>query len=543
MPYYSLHHSRFPEGEYGMYLRKSRADLEAEAHGEGETLLRHERTLQKLAKTLNLRISKNHIYREVVSGETIAARPEVQRMLTDVTTGALAGIFVMEIERLARGDTSDQGMVAKAFKQYDTLIITPTKTYNPANDADEEYFEFGLFMSRREFKTINRRLQSGRITAANEGRYIASTAPYGYERIKIKNDKGYTLKIIPEQAEVIRSIYEWYVTGRLQEDGTHNKLGAARIADQLNKMGVKPIRNDQWTRSSIIDILHNPVYAGKVRWGYKKEKKYLQDNKIRKQRNRSGAYSLVDGLHEAIISEEIFNTAQNLMSARRHAPVPGKDILKNPFTGILYCGKCGRMMTRQAKTTRTPYDVMKCPNTKCDNISTPLYLVEEIIISSLRQWLNEFKVEWGKEKLDRPYTTAIKLKSSTINQAKKDISKLTGQRERIYTLLEQGVYSTDIFIQRNKKISSEIEELEEALDRYGREFELLQRQAEYNDVFIPRAKYLIETYTDLDTAAAKNEVLKEILEKMEYVKNEPNRKGNRDNKNFTIELFPRVIKF
>ena len=151
---------------YCIYLRKSRADAEAEARGEGETLARHEHTLCDLAKRQKLHISK--IYREIVSGETIAARPQMQQLLQDVESGIYAGVLVMEVERLARGDTIDQGIVAQAFKYSGTKIVTPTKTYNPDNEFDEEYFEFSLFMSRREYKTIKRRMQAGRAAAAKE---------------------------------------------------------------------------------------------------------------------------------------------------------------------------------------------------------------------------------------------------------------------------------------------------------------------------------------------------------------------------------------
>ena len=134
---------------YCIYLRKSRKDLEAEQHGEGETLARHERALLSLAKKNNLIISS--IYREVVSGETIAARPVMQQLLHEVEQNLWDGVLVMEVERLARGDTIDQGVVQRAFQYSSTLIITPSKTYDPANEFDEEYFEFGLFMSRREW--------------------------------------------------------------------------------------------------------------------------------------------------------------------------------------------------------------------------------------------------------------------------------------------------------------------------------------------------------------------------------------------------------
>lgn len=84
----------------------------------------------------------------------------------------------MEVERLARGDTIDQGLVAQAFKFSDTRIITPVKSYDPNNEFDEEYFEFGLFMSRREYKVINRRLQRGRLASVKEGKWVSNRAPY-----------------------------------------------------------------------------------------------------------------------------------------------------------------------------------------------------------------------------------------------------------------------------------------------------------------------------------------------------------------------------
>lgn len=159
---------------YAIYLRKSRVDLEAEAAGSGDTLARHRNTLLELAAARQLSVSK--IYEEVVSGDTIAARPQMQQLLSDVEAGRWEGVLVMEVERLARGDTIDQGLVAQAFKFSDTRIITPVKSYDPNNEFDEEYFEFGLFMSRREYKVINRRLQRGRLASVKEGKWVSNRA-------------------------------------------------------------------------------------------------------------------------------------------------------------------------------------------------------------------------------------------------------------------------------------------------------------------------------------------------------------------------------
>ena len=188
--------------QYAAYLRKSRADLEAEAHGEGETLIRHEHILMELAQKMNLSVTA--IYREVVSGDTIDARPEIQKLLAEVEQGIYAGVLVVDIDRLARGDTVDQGIIARTFKLSNTKIITPKKIYDPNSEYDEEYFEFELFMARREYKIIARRIQRGRIASVKDGKFIGSTPPYGYDKVKIKNGKGYTLEP-NDEADVVRS--------------------------------------------------------------------------------------------------------------------------------------------------------------------------------------------------------------------------------------------------------------------------------------------------------------------------------------------------
>lgn len=527
--------------QYVIYLRKSRADIEAESHGEGETLLRHEKALLDLAKRQKLNITE--IYREVVSGETISARPIMQKLLEEVEKGNWAGVLVMEIERLARGDTIDQGIVAQAFKYTGTKIITPMKVYDPSNEFDEEYFEFGLFMSRREYKTITRRIQRGRIASVKEGKFISSVAPYGYNKVKIKNDKGYTLEINPDQAEVVKLIYNLYTIGELQPDGTYEKLGSVRIARKLDGMGIKPMINDTWSRASIQDILKNPVYIGKIRWSYRKEIKSVRNNEVVITRPNSDDYILVDGIHNPIIDLETYNKAQEIISKRGQPPVPGSGILKNPLTGIMYCGKCGAMMTRLAKTKKTPYDALKCPNRYCDNISSPLYLVEKILIDELRKWLAEFKVKWNIEKIDIPYSQAIKDKETAIQQTQNQLDKLNEQRERTFTLLEQGIYTPEIFTERSKRLSDQINNTTNSIHLLNRDLMKLKEQSEKNEVFIPKAEHILDVYYELKSASAKNEHLKEIVDKVEYIKTEPNRKGNRENANFELGIYPKVIKF
>ena len=525
---------------YAIYLRKSRADFEAESHGEGETLLRHEKTLLELARRLNLNISQ--IYREIVSGETVAARPVMQLLLSEVEQGKWNGVLVMEVERLARGDTIDQGIVSQAFKFSNTKIITPVKTYDPSNEYDEEYFEFGLFMSRREFKTINRRIQRGRIASVKEGKYISSVAPYGYERIKLKNEKGYSLKINENQAKVIRMIFNWYVYGDLTTNGSNEILGCSRIAKKLDAMSIKPMFKENWSKSSIKDILENPVYMGKIRWQYRKEVKQIKDNIITRTRPNSVEYILVDGIHDAIIEKELWINAQEIMKKRGKPPLAGSNVLKNPLSGIIYCGKCQSMMIRLGSTSHTSYDSLKCPNMYCDNISSPLYVVEASIIDALGDWLNNFKFQWIREKTILPYEQSIKDKEDVLLDISSQITKLQNQLNRSFELLEQEVYTVHEFQCRRKKITDQLNRLEEAKLNLVNELKIRKEQYNSNNKLTPKNQHLLEVYYNLEDAASRNELLKEILEKVYYIKTEPNKKGQREKRNFALDIYPKIAK-
>lgn len=79
--------------DYAIYLRKSRKDLDLEALGEGETLARHRTALIELADKKGLKITR--IYEEMVSGESIADRPQMQQLLDDVCDGIYAGVLVI----------------------------------------------------------------------------------------------------------------------------------------------------------------------------------------------------------------------------------------------------------------------------------------------------------------------------------------------------------------------------------------------------------------------------------------------------------------
>lgn len=342
-------------GIYDAYLRKSRADMELEKLKKFDTLKQHEKFLKDRANQLGIKIRK--IYREVVSGESIQERPEMQEVLKNVETGTIDGILVVEVERLTRGDAKDQGTVTQAFKYSNTKIITLNKIYDPNSDEDEEYFEFGLFMSRREYKTINRRMQRARIANVLDGKYCASEPPFGYKKVRVKYGKGYTLEPVSEEAEIVKEMYQKRADG----------MGYDIICNWLNTLDFKPKKSDVWTPATIKGMLSNPIYIGKIRWNSNKQKKILINGQIIKKRKKGNNEDLilVEGLHPAIISNELFDIVQGIKPNK--ASTKHNTELQNPLATLVKCADCGRSMQRrpyydnkkQEPKLRRKYDIDK----------------------------------------------------------------------------------------------------------------------------------------------------------------------------------------
>ena len=514
-----------------IYLRKSRADREAEARGEGETLARHEHILLDLAKKQGYSIGA--IYREVVSGETIADRPVMQQLLREVESGMWDGVLVVEVERLARGDTIDQGVVSRAFQYSDTKIITPTKIYDPNNEFDEEYFEFGLFMSRREYKTIKRRLNNGRISSVKEGKYCGNKPPYGYERVKLEKEKGYTLRPVPAQAEVVKMIYTWYAG-----DGCE-QIGVAKIVRKLNGMRIESALGSDWTPASIQGILTNPVYIGKIRWNGRKTVKTIQNGQVVKARPRSKDVLVCDGMHPAIISDNLYNSAQEIRQKNPPRPISIKNTVHNPLAGIAYCSKCGRAMIRRPYQKSGQEDTLLCPYTSCSTVSSKLSLVEKAVIDGIEEITEEYKLNNKINAPSEAINSGIASKQNLIHEKESELERLNNQKAKQYDLLEQGIYTTEVFLERSKAIAESVQACSDSIEKLKEEINRDKVLVEQQSAFIPRCEELLNNYWSLDMES-RNKMLKSLIEKVIYSKDTKNTYGHGNEINFELDIFPKI---
>ena len=492
---------------YCIYLRKSRADSELEAQGQGDTLARHKRTLLALAERLHLPIGA--IYEEVVSGETIAARPEVQRMLGDIEKGMWAGVLVMEVERLARGDTIDQGMIAQTFKYSNTKIVTPQKIYDPNNLMDEEFFEFGLFMSRREYRAINRRLQMGRAASQKEGKFIGSVAPYGYRRKKLEKQKGYTLEIDETEAPAVRMIFDWYTA-------KSDWIGVSIIANQLNQRQIPTRSGGKWTTTRVIEILRNPVYNGKIRANYRSVKKHMRDGQIHQSRERDLDAPVYEGLHPPLVNDAQFTIAQERLSSHKGMPVRHIDRVCNPLAGLVICGECGHKMKR--RPLRDGKEVLICDYPQCSTVSSPLSVVEDELLDALYAWAMAYQTNDKRDELRQSDQRREQAAQTECAGLQRELHTLQKQLNTAHDLLEQGVYDVPTFLSRSQTLSALLSEKQTALQRAQTGLEQIRLQRQESEALLPAVQNILANYRDTADVNVRNKMLKEVLDSIVYNK-------------------------
>ncbi|MBR2159992.1 MAG: recombinase family protein [Clostridia bacterium] len=454
-----------------IYLRKSREDEELK----GETLARHEKMLTEYCARQKLHIAK--IYKEVVSGESIANRPQMQLLLDDVAAGLYDGVVCVEIERLSRGNQIDQVEILDVFKGSKTKIYTLQKIYDLSKEEiDEEYFEFALFMSRREYKTITRRLQRGRLQATKEGYYIGNNLPYGFDKVKI--DKGYVLTPNPIEADVVRYIFNEYVAG----------VGTSSIAKALNDKGIRTKQGSFWVNTRIIDTIKNKVYIGMI--------------------HSTKLDIWVEGKHEAIIDPATFEQAQVIYNTK--APkVRKNDKIKNPLAGLVKCGCCGLLMQRNSN--RYKYEYLLCNrNPNCTNRKAiRLDYLEKEILTELKKALKGFNYF-----LDNYHEESKAKRNSLDNELtllNKELKLKETQIEKACDLLEQGVYNIDLFKKRTEKLEIEIENIKQRIKEI-KETPLDDDIKALNA--IPILEKVLEKYPNLDIEQ-KNKLLKTIIKSIE----------------------------
>ena len=502
--YYNIKDHIKPE-EILIYLRKSRADdplLTTE-----EVLSKHESLLDEwVEKNLDAPIPQENRFKEVVSGESIADRPQFRKVLQLMESRDIKAVLVVEISRLGRPDMEEIGKLSKLFRYSHTRVITPMMTFNLENEYERDMFERELKRGNEYLEYTKKLLSRGRELSVKSGNYVGSKPVYGYDKITIIDNKRKCppLAINEEQTNVVRSIFDWYV---------NENIGTQTVADRLNEFGITPPEAKKWSADTIRDIVENPIYIGMVRWNTRKAVHVVRNGKIFKTRplNDQEDSILVKGRHDAIISEELFSAAQ-AKRGRTHRACANKE-LRNPFASLLYC-ECGRAMsynhsTKNGKPKTVPR--LKCNAQKyCNNGSCSVDEMLPFIVEVLKKRITEFEIEakGGNDDL-------IKAQERLLDSLEKKLSDIETREISLWEsqLDSETKMPQNVLRALTAKIEKEREETETALNKAREE---MVKPIDYEKQIITFQKALDALLDDKVSVAEKNFYLKDCIKRITY---------------------------
>lgn len=493
------------------YLRKSRSDdplLTVE-----EVLSKHESMLDEWAeKHLGAVVPEKNKFREVVSGETIAERPEINRVLRLIESPKYKAVAVVEPQRLTRGDLEDIGRLMKLLKHTNTLVITPQRVYDLRDEYDWDAFERELKRGNDYLEYTKKILNRGRLLSVSQGNFIGNTAPYGYDKTFVSEGKRKCPILVPnkQEADVVRMMFDLYV---------NKDMGCTNICKKFDELGIKPPKGEYWSPAAMTKMLENIHYIGKVRWNHRKTLTIVEEGEFKKTRPvaKVGEYLIYDGKHEAIIPDELFYAAQ-AKKGRNTRQKPNTKI-RNPFAGLIWC-KCGRAMSLRTYTAHASAPRLLCDGqTHCKTGSCLFSEMQERVEAILIDCISDFEVRLKNNEGDSVKLHARLIKNLEAKQKELEEKELA-QWEAQADPDPSKRMPQHIFQQLNEKLLREKEEIRQALCNA---YEAMPEPVDYEEKIKQFTEALNALQNPKVEAAEKNRLLKACIDRIEYHRDAPQR--------------------
>lgn len=250
-----------------------------------------------------------------------------------------------------------------------------------------------------------------------------------------------------------------------------------------------------------------------------------------------------ENAHEPIVSEQLFHEANMAYKSRYRPPLIEVKSLSNPLAGVLYCDLCGYAMTflprcsKERASGSKRKDSIRCIQASCKSIQrgATFPLVEQKVLEGLEDIVRTFEAAEDNFTPQNRDST-ITFFQNQISTKKNELSKLTAQKENLHDLLEQGVYTIQVFMERQKKLNDKIQSVQDQLNKFEQELEHEQQLEKRQTQFIPRIKSVLTEYKSTTDVNKKNRLLKEILKKATYLR----KKEWKARDQFEIDLYPRI---
>ncbi|MEH7114288.1 recombinase family protein [Neobacillus niacini] len=436
-----------------------------EQASEGYSISAQLQTLRQYAALYGWQISGEFVD-EGISGKDIKGRPAMQRLIADVEKGNFQAILVWKISRLSR-NMLDTLVLLDKFEEYDVKFISYSENFDTSSPIGKLVVQLMASIAEMERNTLSENVKLGMKQRALEGSWNGGEV-FGYDT----DEKE--LVINQKEANIVRLIYQLYAEGK----------GLKAIANHLNKAGYKTKRNRYFSINGVATILDNVIYNGKISW----LKVENWDTKRRRGKNPNPI--LVEGQHEAIISDELWSIVQTRRKSRSFKQKQSNE----PFllSGLLRCPDCGQGMTPSNSThtrkdgTKLKYRYYACGNfhnkgsSACKANLIKAYEAEHTVIQRIDSFLaNKDVFSRILKEINSKSTEFLNQLTKELQSIDKLLIELLELQDRYLEAFEQKTFPIAVLQERLQKVTNEKAELEQKKN------DILMQLDSYDSKFIP----------------------------------------------------------
>ena len=371
-----------------------------------------------------------------ITGTSAEKRDDFQRLLADCRRGRVDKILVKSSSRFAR-NAKECLETTRELKALGVGVRFEEQGIDTSELAGELLTAIFAMMDQKESENISDNLRWSIDMRMRAGKYNTCTAPFGYRLVKGK------LELIPEQAPIIRYIYDAYLSGKTAWD----------IAATLNLFS----EGNPWKPQRIDYILTNERYSGNALL----RKQYTTDTLPRKVKRNCGEKPMyfVTGINEAVVSQKIFDKAQELRKKRWGSRLPGTAGQRPLANGWLRCGCCGKALCPRCKNEKW-YMACRGHEESLGKCKLPPVAEEAVVSAILRLY---HKLRHQGMPILRQLLTDLQaarkgklLWSMDIVALNQKLADLTRQDRLLAQLRQQGLVDPDMFISRRNELAEQL---------------------------------------------------------------------------------------
>ena len=425
----------------------------------GYSIDEQERLLEEWCKKMGYVIYKCYSDRGI-SGKNIKDRPALKELLSDAKAGKFDMVISWKINRVSR-KLEDVLKIVNILEKNNITFKSYSEPFETDTPAGRMQFQMMALIGEFERGTIAQNVKMGMSAKAKSGNWCGWRV-LGYDLVPNNSPeeekKGKNkLEINEKEAEIVRFIFNEYSKGK----------GYKAITNQINKLGYKTKKGNNFSVGSIRDILTNPVYIGEIRYNVR------QNWSEKRRRNINPNPIRVKGKHEAIIDRELWDKVQLILESKKGKPSRIYDG-EYPLTGILRCPKCGAGMVI-SRTTNTLADGTKkriayycCGNWKnkgtsvCNSNTIRVDKANEYVFKKIEELVsNEAMIKAVVKNINKERKDKVKPAKRLLGDIDKELEKLDKRKRKIFEAYEDDILTKEEFQTRKNELNEKIRILEE----------------------------------------------------------------------------------